>query len=121
MWSYNIIIMESTEIPVIEVADFMANNENADAECKKVVESLHRFGVLIIKDPRVSVVNNNEFLDLMERYFSTTGEKLYAGEKLEDERVEIHHQRGVTPPFAEKAMNHCSKFADVEEKNKPLS
>ena len=55
MWSYNIIIMESTEIPVIEVADFMANNENADAECKKVVESLHRFGVLIIKDPRVSV------------------------------------------------------------------
>ena len=71
--------MESIDIPVINLTDFNAKNELADLVCLKVVESFHRFGVIIIKDPRVSELNNSEFIDLMERYYSTNGEKLYAG------------------------------------------
>lgn len=43
--------MEFPEIPVIEVAHFLDHNEHAEAECRKVIFSLHQFGVLILKDP----------------------------------------------------------------------
>lgn len=43
--------MEALEIPLIEVSHFLENNEHAETECRKVVYSLHRFGVLILKDP----------------------------------------------------------------------
>ncbi len=113
--------MESTEIPIIEVSHYLEGNDKAAEECRKVVYSLHHFGVLIIKDPRVSVEHNASFIDLMEKYFSATGQKFYKGEPLQDEKKEIHHQRGVTPANVEKPINHCAKFAHVDEDNKPVS
>jgi hypothetical protein len=58
------------EIPVIDVEAYFSGSEEVKmAECKKVVQSLHEFGVLLWRDPRVKFEDNEEYIDLMEEYF----------------------------------------------------
>ena len=38
----------------------------------------------IIKDPRVSQADNDQFLNTMEKYFDDRGKKLYAKQELKD-------------------------------------
>lgn len=63
--------MESfDEVPVIDVQAYLSQNpDKIMEECKKVAESLHKFGILIWKDPRVDHKDNDEYIDLMEQYF----------------------------------------------------
>lgn len=63
--------MESFEdVPIIDVAAYLdKDSETSTIECKKVAESLHKFGILIIKDPRIDEQDNEDYLDLMESYF----------------------------------------------------
>lgn len=63
------------------------NSDLASAECMRVAESLHRYGVLILRDPRVDESENNTFLDLVERYFEQPDEI-----KDLDKRPEYHYQ-----------------------------
>jgi len=57
-------------VPVIDVEAFLNRVPGKwEEECKKVAESLHKFGILIWKDPRVVEKDNDEYLDLMEQYF----------------------------------------------------
>ena len=44
--------------------------EAAMAECGKVAECFHRYGILLVKDPRVDMGDNEEYIDLMEEYFA---------------------------------------------------
>ena len=44
--------------------------EAAMAECGKVAECFHRYGILLVKDPRVDMGDNEEYIDLMEAYFA---------------------------------------------------
>ena len=37
------------------------------AECAKVAAALHKYGVCVVKDPRVAEVDNHNFLNMMER------------------------------------------------------
>ena len=113
--------MEAVDAPVIDVAAFINGTEAKDEECKKVVESLHKYGILIMKDPRINEEDNEEYLTLLEKYFETRGSQFYAGEELKEARPEIHYQVGVTPEKIEKARNHCKRFEDYEGLNKPLS
>jgi hypothetical protein len=46
------------DVPIIDVEKFL-NKDSVDqetwmAECKKVADSLHKFGILIFRDPRAS-------------------------------------------------------------------
>lgn len=38
-------------------------------ECQKVAECFHNFGILLIRDPRVDMADNDQYIDLMEDYF----------------------------------------------------
>lgn len=38
-------------------------------ECQKVAECFHKFGILLIRDPRVDFEDNENYIDLMEDYF----------------------------------------------------
>jgi hypothetical protein len=49
-----------------------------------VADSFHNYGILIIKDPRAQAEHNNGYIDLMEKYFSSRGKMLYAGQELEE-------------------------------------
>jgi hypothetical protein len=80
------------EIPVIDVETYFSGSEEAKlAECKKVVQSLHEFGVLVWRDPRVKFEDNEEYIDLMEEYFELQGRRHYAGQTLEDCKPQYHY------------------------------
>lgn len=59
--------------------------------CKQVAESLHKYGILIVKDPRAKEEDNAEYIDLMEKYFESRGKILYSGGQLEDAKPEYHY------------------------------
>ena len=88
------------DVPVIDLQKYMGQDENSPevkALCSQVVDSLHKYGILIIRDPRTVEKDNDDYIDLMEKYFESRGQKLYAGEKLEDAKPEYHYQVGVCP------------------------
>mmetsp|Transcript_19401 Transcript_19401/g.18508 ORF Transcript_19401/g.18508 Transcript_19401/m.18508 type:complete len:133 (+) Transcript_19401:153-551(+) len=90
-------------------------------ECEKVAESLHKYGILIVKDPRASEQDNENYLDLMEKYFSTISKKYYSGEDLADAKPEFCYQTGVTPEKIERARDHYAKVKDLPEEDQPFS
>lgn len=70
------------DVPII---DFQTYFDNADEaawalECQRIAQSFHQFGIAIVRDPRVNHKANEDYIDMMERYFSDTGKKFYAGE-----------------------------------------
>jgi hypothetical protein len=82
-------------------------SESVKELCNSVAESLHRYGILIIKDPRAQEQDNNDYIDLMENYFDSRGKQLYSGEKLQDVKPEHHYQVGVCPEKQEIARDHA--------------
>lgn len=56
-------------VPIVDVQPFLTETGNYAQDCKTVAEALHKYGCLIIKDPRVNVQQNNNFLDLFEKFF----------------------------------------------------
>jgi isopenicillin N synthase-like dioxygenase len=56
-------------VPVVDVSNFLKESGNYTKDCKTVTEALHKYGCLIIKDPRVNAEQNNKFLDQMEQFF----------------------------------------------------
>lgn len=61
----------SIKVPVIDVQSFLTESPKAKSDCKQVAEALHKYGCLVIKDPRVNQDQNDKFLDTLEKYFST--------------------------------------------------
>ena len=45
----------------------------------------------MIRDPRVSEKDNDDYVDLMEKYFEQVGDKFYDGEKISDIKPECHY------------------------------
>lgn len=84
------------------------------AECKKAALALHKYGVLVCKDPRVVEADNDRFVDMMERYFE-------GSDGVRDARPEFAYQVGVTPSFVERPRNHCSRMGGIGPDDKPLS
>jgi isopenicillin N synthase-like dioxygenase len=82
------------DLPVIDLEQYMGKDDQSHEVkevCKIVADCLHKFGILIIRDPRAQQKDNAEYIDLMEKYFESRGEMLYAGQKLEDEKPEYHY------------------------------
>lgn len=43
----------SLKVPIVDVRNFLSDSPSAKADCKVVAEALHKYGCLIINDPRV--------------------------------------------------------------------
>lgn len=41
---------DATDIPIIDVQEYMSDGKTAKEQCRKVAESLHQHGILIVKD-----------------------------------------------------------------------
>lgn len=65
--------------------------------------------------------HNEEYVDMIERYFECESEKFYRGEPLLDCRPELSYQTGVTPEHIEMARNHEAIVNSLEGENKPLT
>ena len=75
----------------------LSNNPDALAASKLIASSLVATGCVLVRDPRVSELDNSKFLDLLERYFEQPEEL-----KREDARPELHYQIGATPEGVER-------------------
>ena len=99
-------------MPVIDLELYLQSateefpSEAALAECSKVAECFHNFGIILIRDPRVNMQDNEEYIDLMEGYFADAGDKFYRGEQVNEIKPEFHYQVGATPENIEKARCH---------------
>lgn len=57
---------DTLDLPVIDLASWFARESSAEAgasasaEAKKVAESLHKYGVLIVRDPRATEADNDK-------------------------------------------------------------
>lgn len=105
------------DLPVIDFSLFF--NKDADpvryeAECQKVAYSLHHYGLVVLKDPRVSESDNDIFLSMMERYFEIS-------DGVRDSRPNLSYQIGVTGEKIEKARDHCKTINNLTGDDKPLS
>ncbi|KAI9915352.1 hypothetical protein PsorP6_008102 [Peronosclerospora sorghi] len=100
------------QIPVIDLSHYKVTGDKA--ECEKAADSLHKYGVLCIRDERAVDSDNDKFLDMMERYFEST-------DFVEDARPEYHYQVGVTPQMKECARNHCARIASLDKRYAPVS
>jgi hypothetical protein len=98
----------------------LSGKPNLEA-CKKIVEGFYKHGVVAIKDPRVDERKNQEFLDMMARYFKKRSEQFYRGDKLEDCFPEHGYQVGVTPELVERAREHEDTIGKHFNKERVLS
>ena len=85
-------------------------------ECKKVMHCLSTYGVIVVRDPRVTKEDNDKFLDMMESYFEQADEV-----KRKDSHPEYHYQVGVTPEKTEQPKNHCSELETLSPLNRPVT
>ena len=65
---------------MIDAQLYIEQKEGWEDECKKVAYSFHKFGICKFKDPRVNSTDNDQYIDLVEKYFDHTSKKFYAGE-----------------------------------------
>ena len=82
---------------------------------------MHKFGILLVKDPRVDDQQNDTYLDMVENYFEMQGERFYAGKELVDCHPELSYQTGVTPESIEKARDHGEILKIIPKEEMPSS
>jgi len=64
------------DVPVIDLKQYLDDRDSdvpsdkTQELCKEVVSSLHKYGILIVRDPRVDFNDNKEYIDAMEKYFT---------------------------------------------------
>ena len=86
----------SLKVPVVDVKSFL-NGNPAKSECKTVAEALHKYGCLVINDPRVKQSENAQFLDMMERFFDSRSKDHYNNRPVRNVYPEFDFQVGATP------------------------
>lgn len=109
------------EIPIIDAQIYMDKAEGWEEECAKVAYSFHKWGIVKLKDPRVDEKANEDYIDMVERYFDSISKRYYAGEQIKDFRPELCWQTGATPEGVEKARDHQALVDSLDEENKPRS
>ena len=61
---------EKLEVPTVNILD--CSHPDYTAECNKAAQALHKYDAVIIKDPTVERQDNDEFLDIMEKYLESS-------------------------------------------------
>jgi hypothetical protein len=62
---------------VIDAQAYLERIPGWENECKKVAHCLHEYGVLIFKDPRAKEQENEDYINLMEKYFKQASDRYY--------------------------------------------
>lgn len=87
----------SIKVPIIDVQSYLTGSDSAKSDCKAIAEALHKYGCLVIKDPRVNQSENDKFLDMMEKFFDSRSKEHYNGQTVRNVYPEYDFQVGATP------------------------
>ena len=111
------------DLPTIDLAPYLGwlgsgtpAPEALLSEARNAAEGLHRYGLLVVRDPRATEAGNDAFLDMIEAYFEQPEEA-----KMADVRKELYYQVGTTPSRVELPRNHCERMKAFQDADKPLS
>ena len=110
------------DVPVIDLTPLLslgvgeAPTPAVLAQAALAASGLHRFGLLVVRDPRASEADNSAFIDLMEAYFGQPEPV-----KMSDVRKELYYQVGSTPSGVELPRDHCDRMRAFKDADKPLS
>jgi isopenicillin N synthase-like dioxygenase len=75
------------ELPTVDLSFYLGSQESQGNECFKLKESLHKYGAVAIRDPRVREEDSEMFIDMLEKYFGQPKET-----KLKDCRPDVSYQ-----------------------------
>jgi isopenicillin N synthase-like dioxygenase len=108
------------DFPVINLAPFLSKNSSSEEawtkECNAIAHCLTKYGCLVIRDPRVTMEDNDTFIDQMEKYYEQP-----KNVKLADIRPDVFYQVGATPDGVEQARDHCQRVKSLSEADRPLT
>eukprot|EP00466_Bigelowiella_natans_P017542 jgi/Bigna1/136381/aug1.33_g11089 len=107
---------KSSDFPVLDLSKFLKDPDSAEEDCKLVAKMFHETGLLIVKDPRVSMEHNDTFIDNMEKFY-----ELDLKAKMETVHPEYHYQIGATPEGVEQARNHCERAKGMADEDRPVT
>ncbi|KAG5189780.1 hypothetical protein JKP88DRAFT_197518 [Tribonema minus] len=81
---------------------------------RQAADSLHRYGVVLVRDPDVREEDNAAFIDMMERYYEQS-------DGVTDARPELSYQVGVTPGGVEVPRDHCDAVTAMPASARPAT
>lgn len=91
------------------------------AECKRAVEYFEKYGIMVIKDPRVDSNQNSQFIDMMESYYAEASVRYESGEKMDEFKPENACSVGIQPSKREIARDHTETIKNFAASELPLS
>ena len=101
------------QIQIVDLSTYLCTKRDEEA-CRKIADALHRYGIVVCRDPRVTAKDNDRYLDMMETYFALS-------DGVRDARPEYSYQIGVTPSHTERPRDHCSRKGSLGPNDQPLS
>jgi len=69
------------KVPSIDLSRYLAQEQGWESDCREVADVLHRFGLVYVRDSRVSAAENQGFIDMMEQYFALRSQQYDSGLK----------------------------------------
>ena len=98
MWTSRLVRKMSNSnftVPIIDASKLLSNSPAMIQECKKAVEIMHKTGIMILRDPRVNDQENEQFLDLMEKYYESRSSMYYKDKLLLESNPQAGYQTGI--------------------------
>lgn len=107
-------MFQSGKYPLIDLSLYLQDGRKDD--CQMIVNLFHEYGFICVKDPRVNQQFNEEFIDMLEKYYEQNDRI-----KEKDIRKEVFYQVGLTPTRIERARNRCQLIEELNQSDKPLT
>lgn len=79
----------------VDLSQFLEDPNHRDS-CKLVMKQLRSHSFVVVRDPRVNASHNDDYIDMMRRYFAQEDSVL-----LKDERPQDNYQVGIMRPDVE--------------------
>jgi hypothetical protein len=69
------------KVPSIDLSRYLAREQGWESDCREVADILHKFGLVYVRDGRVTAADNEKFIDMMEQYFALRSQQYDRGLK----------------------------------------
>ena len=58
-------LSQQIKVPSVDISNFLTKTGNWKNDCLQIANIFRKYGLIIIKDPRVNAAQNDKFIDLM--------------------------------------------------------